>query len=379
MPLTPTYPTPGLPGTREEEIKKLLEQYRQHQQQLGESASLKATQLAQQMLQPKDTTQDLTRQKAAAEAANLGNLAATLHESLGVASGLGPGVAKPVRTMADKLGAQYEASKPEKPNLIQMLLLKDLLGKEAAAQKGIAGAYGKEADLLARYKQRGQQKDPDKLTAYQKAQLELQKQRLGQQKELAKERMKPKTQKQDKKKPPKMVTAAVVAQLGDFKAAGAQLKEVGSAWKEKAGEWYSGITQLSPRSESTEYNDLKKVAAQTIGRILEGGKLTDADVQRYADMLPSPWDSEERAKQKIDNIQKLLTTQRKARIQTLGAAGYDVEELEKLYQQLEGEKPEAPQAPAVKLKENETIRGVKGRKAIFDKNTKQFLRWHDGR
>lgn len=67
-----------------------------------------------------------------------------------------------------------------------------------------------------------------------------------------------------------------------------------------------------------------KLAAQDIGKALEGGKLTDADIDRYRSMLPNLRDTPEVAFEKSQLLRELIATKRGAAIQAMGAGGYNV-------------------------------------------------------
>lgn len=66
-----------------------------------------------------------------------------------------------------------------------------------------------------------------------------------------------------------------------------------------------------------------KSRAQTIGKYLEGGKLTDSDIDRYKSMLPNIGDSKTVAQGKISNLQTLIAQKQKAETTALSQAGYN--------------------------------------------------------
>lgn len=67
-----------------------------------------------------------------------------------------------------------------------------------------------------------------------------------------------------------------------------------------------------------------KMNAQMIGKYLEGGKLTDTDIDRYKAMLPNLNDSEDTAKAKIQVVQRLISQKQESEAAALSGAGYDV-------------------------------------------------------
>ena len=121
----------------------------------------------------------------------------------------------------------------------------------------------------------------------------------------------------------KTIGTADVRSIGEMEAADKMLVDLATIHTEKASGPLGGISQYAPGTSEKEYNDTRSVAAQTIGGIIEGGKLTESDFDRYYDMLPSPGDSDRRAKNKIDQIRKLLSAKRKGGIAAFEKAGYD--------------------------------------------------------
>lgn len=66
-----------------------------------------------------------------------------------------------------------------------------------------------------------------------------------------------------------------------------------------------------------------KTAAQLIGSYLEQGKLTDADVPKYEAILPQLTDTPAVAKNKLDNIGRLIEQKKQQYLQDFGSAGYN--------------------------------------------------------
>lgn len=125
-------------------------------------------------------------------------------------------------------------------------------------------------------------------------------------------------------KPGAQLPAGEAAEIAGLEAAQGTLDDLWSAYNTKASEWYSGATQHLPGSKAAQYTDLQKAAAQTIGTIMEGGKLTDADLQKYMKLMPSPSDTDERAAAKKANLEKMLKTSREAKLRGAGQAGFNV-------------------------------------------------------
>lgn len=77
-----------------------------------------------------------------------------------------------------------------------------------------------------------------------------------------------------------------------------------------------------PNTDIAQYNNSANVTAQAVGIILEGGKLSEADLPRYKAMLPQPGDSVDTAEKKARKIKELLHLKEANRVQGLGATGY---------------------------------------------------------
>lgn len=75
------------------------------------------------------------------------------------------------------------------------------------------------------------------------------------------------------------------------------------------------------------YDAALKSNAQTIGVYLEGGKLTDADIERYRDMLPQITDSDAVKQNKIDLLTRKIQQRKMAEVIALQNAGYNAKGL----------------------------------------------------
>jgi hypothetical protein len=118
------------------------------------------------------------------------------------------------------------------------------------------------------------------------------------------------------------VPAGEAGQVGQYDAALQMLDGLEKERHDKTG-MLSGIAQYLPGTSAAEYSDAVKQAAQTIGTILEGGKLTDADLDKYAQMLPSAGDGAERAAEKVRRIREAIQSARAAKISGLKAGGFN--------------------------------------------------------
>jgi hypothetical protein len=71
------------------------------------------------------------------------------------------------------------------------------------------------------------------------------------------------------------------------------------------------------------FDAIMKQKAQEIGGYLEGGKLTDADVPKYLEMLPRRGDTPQVAQIKKQAVQRLIASRQKEELAALKGAGYD--------------------------------------------------------
>lgn len=91
-----------------------------------------------------------------------------------------------------------------------------------------------------------------------------------------------------------------------------------------------GAMELGDTGKAAKTLDAQlKLNAQTIGKYLEGGKLTDADIDRYKQMLPNLTDSPEAAQKKTQLLQTLISQKQQSELQTFGQSGYDVSNIQR--------------------------------------------------
>jgi hypothetical protein len=131
----------------------------------------------------------------------------------------------------------------------------------------------------------------------------------------------------------KQLPATVVVEGGDSRAAMESADKLLESFKKKTN-FVSGVAQFLPGTDATMYQDERKVAAQVIGRLLEGGKLSDADLPRYVEMLPSPGDGAKRAKNKIDAIKAMVRTKLRADERALRGSGYNTRGIDPGFEQM---------------------------------------------
>lgn len=96
--------------------------------------------------------------------------------------------------------------------------------------------------------------------------------------------------------------------------------------KNKFGPIVGKVSEWNPYgTTSKSIEAMTKMAAQEIGKSLEGGKLTDADIIRYQGMLPKMTDTPEVALAKIDQIERRIAQKQTAELDAYSKAGLNVE------------------------------------------------------
>ncbi len=75
--------------------------------------------------------------------------------------------------------------------------------------------------------------------------------------------------------------------------------------------------------ERSTIQSITNVLAQSMGKALEGGKLTDADIERYRQMLPNLKDTPGNALKKLQMVRQMITQQVQSQTSGYQTAGYD--------------------------------------------------------
>jgi hypothetical protein len=119
------------------------------------------------------------------------------------------------------------------------------------------------------------------------------------------------------------IPAGEAASLGQYDAATQTLDDLGGEWDDKTGE-FSGVMQYLPGTTAARYTDAQRGAAQTVGTVMEEGKLTDADLQKYMDLTPTAGDGKERKTEKITRLKKMLEDKKRTKIEGFRQSGFDV-------------------------------------------------------
>ena len=122
----------------------------------------------------------------------------------------------------------------------------------------------------------------------------------------------------------KPVTAGDAAKIAELDAADKLIDNAEREYMALASGRGSGLKSYLPFTDARKYDENRANSAQVIGGIIEGGKLTDADFARYTERLPSPFDTNDKAKYKFDQLRKILKEKRNAVVNTLGDVGYNV-------------------------------------------------------
>lgn len=212
-----------------------------------------------------------------------------------------------------------------------------------AAKKGQAEKYAeqlqkqqeyglKEKDLGLREKQYASEEK------YRSGKLDLEKEELAAKRDIEAAKL-------AKGQDSKILTGEQTKTLADIDSASQQMSSLEAAVADNAdimGPIAGRISSASPWATKAKAFDAQmKIAAQNIGKSLEGGKLTDSDIMRYREMLPQITDTPDIAKAKIAGVNQLLGQRRGSELDTLKRAGYGVGGFEQVAQKQGGPKPPA--------------------------------------
>lgn len=122
----------------------------------------------------------------------------------------------------------------------------------------------------------------------------------------------------------KLVNSEVAQGIGKYDAADTILNDLEKNWNARASGRGSSLTQFIPGAAANLYSNSADMAAQNIGQILEGGKLTDSDYERYKKMMPTASDTAEQAKNKFAEIKRQMAEKKRGSITGAKQAGYNV-------------------------------------------------------
>lgn len=234
-----------------------------------------------------------------------------------------------LRRGGEKIGAAFAGTKADTASADEQLKLAGTRVGEVQDQLlKKAGLIGKQQDRqLAQKRFDEQTKQASLANAYTVARLGYQQQGLdanmAHQKAMQDLKKQELALKGTEKKTGKQLPASVGSNVAEFDAAEKSIKMIDEKFGEKASGKLAPIAEWLPGTDASSYDDDRKAAAQDIGRIMEGGKLTEEDFQRYYDMLPDPTDSDERAANKINTLSKMMVDKKQSIVQGLSDAGYN--------------------------------------------------------
>lgn len=118
------------------------------------------------------------------------------------------------------------------------------------------------------------------------------------------------------------VTSQTAQEIGSFDAAVDMANQLEAKYNQLASSGGSGLKSFIPGSDANKYEKNRDYAAQTIGVILEKGKLTDRDYDRYRAMLPGPTDTNTIAAEKMMALKNLITAKKRGEIGGLEQSGF---------------------------------------------------------
>lgn len=123
----------------------------------------------------------------------------------------------------------------------------------------------------------------------------------------------------------KTLTASELSNLSDYDNGIAQLDTLSSLTKSGVfNPLTSGLRARNPYDTEFQNAQAKiKAVAQVIGKAMEGGVLRKEDIPKYEAILPNPGDTAEVATVKIENVKKMLATQRDIQRKGFQDAGYN--------------------------------------------------------
>lgn len=112
-----------------------------------------------------------------------------------------------------------------------------------------------------------------------------------------------------------------IRNLGDLRGlASGQDLGIFSAWQSQIPDWLSSLKS----AERREFESANDRAVQNLAKALEGGRLTDADFQRYRSMLMKASDSKESYVRVLDSIAKEVEETQRRYEQALKESNYKV-------------------------------------------------------
>lgn len=133
-----------------------------------------------------------------------------------------------------------------------------------------------------------------------------------------------KTEVADKEKATKL-PASTVGEIGDVRNVQNLITNLEKDYKNLASQAGSGVRSLLPGSAANKFNILIDQYVQSIGKPLEGGKMSDEDKNYYRRLMPKSTDTNAQAQTKIDGLRKMAAEKLNTQLQSLKDAGYKVD------------------------------------------------------
>jgi len=120
----------------------------------------------------------------------------------------------------------------------------------------------------------------------------------------------------------RQLPASAVQKMADFKGAAKMIKDLRDSWDRDVGA-FSIMTQWVPGSSAKKFGTKASMAAQFIGKKLEG-RMTDEDFKRIKSFMPEPGDLDSTAKRKLEDMMSMLEQQEAGALETYANTGFDV-------------------------------------------------------
>ncbi len=119
--------------------------------------------------------------------------------------------------------------------------------------------------------------------------------------------------------------------LGTANAAVDVTKDLYKKWDKDGRGVISWLTSFLPNTDSSRYEDSRKMAKQIIGGYLEGGVLRKEDEEKYEAYLPKVGDSKATASNRTNSLLALVASRQREQKKALGGAGYNVSGIKENY------------------------------------------------
>ncbi len=119
--------------------------------------------------------------------------------------------------------------------------------------------------------------------------------------------------------------ASEVASLGELNSIKTRVGALKTEWQQLASKMGSGALSKLPWTDASKYNDTVKSELSNMIRALgEKGVLTEADVKRAQDAIPSPWDTKDKAMHKIQTLDRIMGSIYDSKLNAFEATGFNI-------------------------------------------------------